>query len=127
MRLLNIKIAGVDFLRYFIVVVTLIAWGGALAQTTAEDYFNRGNALLEKGDYDQAIADYTQALSINPQATEAYYNRGTAWYFKGDYDRAIADYNQALRINPQNAAAHYNRGLAWQSKGDYNLAARVSL
>jgi tetratricopeptide (TPR) repeat protein len=100
MRRLNLKNAAVDFVRYAIAVVALIAWSGALAQTTAEDNFKSGNAWRNKGDFDRAIADYNQALTINPQDAEAYNNRGNAWRNKGDFDRAIADYTQALRINP---------------------------
>jgi hypothetical protein len=52
MRQLNLKNTAVDFLRCVIVAATFMAWGGVLAQTTAEDYFNRGNAWADKGDYD---------------------------------------------------------------------------
>ena len=33
----------------------------------------------EKGEYDKAIADYNQALTIDPKDADAYYNRGNAW------------------------------------------------
>jgi tetratricopeptide (TPR) repeat protein len=117
MRQLNLKNAAVDFVRYAIAVVALIAWSGALAQTTAEDYVRSGIAWSHKRDFDRAIADYNQALSNNPQYAEAYSNRGFAWLNKLDYDRAIADYTQALRINPQLAGAYNNRGIAWGNKG----------
>jgi tetratricopeptide (TPR) repeat protein len=77
MRQLNLKNVAVDFVRSVIVTVTLLAWGGALAQTTAEDYVKSGNAWFSKGDFDRAIADYTQALRINPQNTQAKENLAT--------------------------------------------------
>jgi tetratricopeptide (TPR) repeat protein len=122
MNALEFKNAAADFVRCFIVAVTLLAWSGALAQTTAEDYVKSGQAWDGKGDYDRAIADYNQALRIDPQNAWAYNNRGIAWRNKGDYDRAIADYNQALRIDPQNAWAYNNRGIARRNKGDYDRA-----
>jgi tetratricopeptide (TPR) repeat protein len=55
--------------------------------------------------YDRAMADYTQAIRIDPNDASPYTNRGNAYYFKGDYDRAIADYEAALRIDPNDANA----------------------
>jgi tetratricopeptide (TPR) repeat protein len=35
-------------------------------RAAADDALERGNAYADKGDYDRAIADFTQALRINP-------------------------------------------------------------
>jgi tetratricopeptide (TPR) repeat protein len=75
-----------------------------------------------KAVYDRAIADYTQALRLDPNIALAYNNRGMAYAGKGDYDRAIADYTQALRLDPNIALAHNNRGMAYADKGDYDWA-----
>ena len=83
----------------------------------AAGYNKRGIAWSEKRDYERAIADYNEALRLNPQYHFAYYNRGNAWRSKRDYERAIADYSEALRINPQYALAYANRGHTWVDKG----------
>ena len=46
-------------------------------------YVERGNAYSGKGQYDQAIADYSKALEINPRYAMAYNNRGVACLFLG--------------------------------------------
>jgi tetratricopeptide (TPR) repeat protein len=58
------------------------------------------NGYLKKGDDDRAIADYDQALKLDPNYALAYNNRGNAHFLKKNYDRAIADYDQAIRIDP---------------------------
>jgi tetratricopeptide (TPR) repeat protein len=71
----------------------------------ADAYYNRGYSYAEKGEFDQAIADYTEAVMLNPVDDKAYYDRGNAWLKKGDSVRARADWEEALRINPGNADA----------------------
>jgi tetratricopeptide (TPR) repeat protein len=38
---------------------------------------------MNKGNYDQAIADYTKAISLDPNSKDAYNNRGNLWATKG--------------------------------------------
>ena len=93
---------------------------------------NRGVAYRAKGDHDRAIADYDEAIRLDPKDAVAYSNRGIAYKDKGDYDRAIADYNEAIGLDPKNAVAYNNRGVAYNAKGDpdraiadYNEAIRL--
>ena len=81
-------------------------------------HYNRGIAWRAKGDYDRAIADYDQALRLDPKHEDAYVNRGAAWSDKGDLDRAIADYTEAIRLDRANAYSLYGRGVAKLKKGD---------
>jgi Flp pilus assembly protein TadD len=96
-------------------------------------YNNRGSAYGKKGENDRAIADYNEALRLNPKLASAYNNRGLAYSKKGENDRAIADHNEALRLDPKFASAYNNRGLAYSEKGendraiaDYNEALRLN-
>lgn len=43
---------------------------------TAETYFKKGVAKEELKDYKGAIAEYDNAININPKYSKAYYNRG---------------------------------------------------
>ena len=72
--------------------------------------------------YDPAIADYTEALRLNPRDEALYYNRGNAHYCKAEYDRAIADYTEAVRLDPRNAWAFGNRGKAHALRGEHGRA-----
>jgi tetratricopeptide (TPR) repeat protein len=92
---------------------------GTTVEGLAEAYFWLGWLYQgPMGNSDKAIADYEQALKLQPDYAKAYYNRGLAYYRKGDYDRAIADFTQALKLQPDYATAYYNRGNAYYSKGD---------
>ena len=85
-------------------------------------YNNRGNVYTDQEEYDQAIADYSEALQRDPDFEIAYNNRGVAFANQGEYDRAIADYNEALQHEPDYSVAYNNRGNAYTEKGEYDRA-----
>ena len=96
-------------------------WTG---RNQAVNYTNRGNAYRDKRDLDHAIADYNEAIRLDPEHIMAFNNRGVTYSYKGDLDRALADYNEAIRINPKFAMAFGNRGSAYSDKGDLDRAIR---
>jgi hypothetical protein len=85
-------------------------------------FCNRGHALIEKREYDRAIADLNRAIVIDPGYACSYNNRGRAFGFKGDFDRALADYNQAIRLDPKFALPYNNRADVWLHNGDLDRA-----
>jgi tetratricopeptide (TPR) repeat protein len=108
--------------RRIAVCTQIINKGGESDKNLARAYFNRGIAHKAKGDLDRAIADYTEAIRLDPKSDAAYHNRGVAQRDKGDLDRAIADYTEAIRLNPKSDAAYHNRGVAHKAKGDLDRA-----
>ena len=72
-----------------------------------------------------AIADYTDVISLNPDTTilsNAYYNRGRACWKKGDNDRAIADYTKAIELDPGDSHFYLVRGIVYHSQQEYDRA-----
>jgi tetratricopeptide (TPR) repeat protein len=88
-----------------------------MADMDANAYYNRG---LNEEDCDQAIADFDEAIKINPNWANVYDSRGCMYCSKKDYDKAIADFNEAIRINPKESVFYRHRGDAYGDKGDYN-------
>jgi tetratricopeptide (TPR) repeat protein len=75
-------------------------------------YYYRGLAYREKGQYAQAIADYSKSIEVLPSPS-TYYSRGRAYGDKGQYKQAISDYSKAIELNPSYALAYSNRGIAY--------------
>ena len=92
----------------------------------------RGAELSRSGQHDLALADYDQAIRIEPKAASIYTGRANVYSAKGDSDRAIADFGQAIRLDPRFTLAYFDRGNAHATKGtmdaaiaDYSQAIRL--
>ncbi|MYB64142.1 tetratricopeptide repeat protein [Candidatus Poribacteria bacterium] len=81
-----------------------------------EDYIKRGNAYSYIGEYDKAIADYSEVIKLRPDCAEAYSHRAKAHLKKTDFDKAIEDYTKAIELNPQDVDAYYARGKLYDMK-----------
>ena len=88
----------------------------------ASAYNWRGIIWNEKGNLDQAMADYNKSIEIDASSTHPYINRGIIWQKKQDFDRAINDFNEAVRLDPTSCLARLNRGRTWRKKKEYDKA-----
>ena len=87
-----------------------------------EAFYEHGVAHYNKGQYEEAISDFTKAVEISPKFAGAYCYRGITYAKKGQYEEAISDYNIALEINSKDIQAYNNRGIAYRIKGQYDEA-----
>ena len=93
--------------------------GGELAQA----YVSRGLIYIRfKADWDRAIADYDEALKLNPKIAGAYTGRAAANLRKGNIDRALPDLNEGLRLDPKSPGIHNVFGYYYNKKGDHERA-----
>jgi len=63
----------------------------------AIDYYNRGMAYTETGDYKKAIDEFSESLRLNPAHIKSLLMRGNAYFGAGEKDKAKADFDEYLR------------------------------
>jgi tetratricopeptide (TPR) repeat protein len=100
-----------------------LAGGGVSNYPLQASWFrNRGLVYDRKGESEQAIREFDEAIRINPADPLSYLDRGMTYKGKKDYDRAIADYAEAIRLDPRWADAYFNRANAFKAMKDYDRA-----
>jgi tetratricopeptide (TPR) repeat protein len=83
----------------------------------------RGNSHSAKEENDLALADYEEAIRLDPRNAAAYDNRAMMLQNKGDRSEAMKDFNEAIRLNPRHALAYCNRGFLFYAEGEIDPAA----
>ena len=85
-------------------------------------YYNRASAYYNKGDYDKALADYSQALTLAPKSWLIYYDRAQVQYVAGNFRDALADATKSAELNANWAPALSLRGLIQEKLGAKDAA-----
>lgn len=73
--------------------------GFSKSATLAAEYADKGAAHFEAGEFEQAIAQFTEAIRAEPNNASFFLQRGDVHYAIEKYDMAIADYSAALRLD----------------------------
>ena len=92
------------------------------AKEKADDYEARASVYERIGDTDRSIADYSQAIQLDPKLAHAYLGRGWVYRRKGGLDKALADFSEAIRLGLKDAFTYTTRGDIYNSKGETDKA-----
>ena len=80
---------------------------------------NLGIALSQHMEIDEAIANFKEAIKLQPHYAEAHSNLGSALSDRGNFELAVAHYKEALRLKPGYAEAHNNLGNTLSEQMDF--------
>jgi tetratricopeptide (TPR) repeat protein len=89
---------------------------------TAGRFFSRGRLHHARGEYADAIRDFTECVRRDPSAFMSVVHRARVWMDSGEHSKAIADADEALRIQPGCAPALQVRAEARLRGQDYERA-----
>jgi len=88
----------------------------------AETFNNRGCALQQLEQYDEALASYNKAIAIKSNYAEAYNNKGLTLQQLKRYEDALENFRKALAFKPDYVAAYYNQSAVLRSLRRYEEA-----
>jgi tetratricopeptide (TPR) repeat protein len=84
---------------------------------TAEDHYYAGIDLFGEGKLAEAIGEYTRALELNPQFSDALHGLAQAYHAQQDFDRTIETAQRILALDPEDILAWTTISRAYQRKG----------
>jgi len=73
--------------------------------------------MLEMGEYDEAIEEFEEVVSMQSEA-QRYYDLGCTYLVREKFGKAIVAFQKALRINDLFAEAYQGLAEAYKGKGD---------
>jgi serine/threonine protein kinase/Flp pilus assembly protein TadD len=84
--------------------------------------YQLGWGLRDKGQTEEALAEFLEALRLQKDDPDAHNCRGVALADKGQLDEAIDEYHEAIRLQKDDPVAHNNLGITLYRKGQLDEA-----
>lgn len=89
----------------------------------AAKFRNAGIASMVKGNRLEAIGNFSSAIQLDPEYSDAYRRRGAAQSDLGNHDQAITDFTRAIGLTPKETILYLCRGSEYLLfKKDYDAA-----
>ena len=89
--------------------------------SSAREHLEAGRELLLKSAYNEAIAELSMAVSLDPKLTEAHNLLGVAFDKKGFGERAKESFERAVKLE-EDAETLNNLGFSFYQSGNYRAA-----
>lgn len=105
------------FLIAIITMVSICAFG-----QNGKKYFKAGNEFVDNLKYEEAIAQYTSAIGLEPSNSNYYFVRGKAYEKLLKYEEAKADYEKAIIFEPKDVDAIISLGAVCNKLGKFDEA-----
>lgn len=83
-----------------------------------------GWSYFQKGDHNQALNYYRQAIEVDNKYYPAHLNLGVTYLEAKKYELAIESFKQAITLSPKAPAPHLNLGIAYIQTAKYEEAVR---
>jgi len=106
----------------FILLFASITLNVFAQKENGQSFYIAGNNKLENGNIEGAIAEFDQAIKLDPKNVKYIDKRAYCRVQIEDYKGAIEDYNLVIDENSNNAPAHISRGTAKKKLKDFSGA-----
>ena len=119
-----------------------LACGGTVTASAVQQHLEAGESYYRQGnrrgveyrsypEYELAAAEYSKAIALAPDCSEAFDDRANAYRNSGFFERALVDYNRAIELEAK--ATYFNdRGLNYalmrryrEAISDFSAALRI--
>ena len=102
--------------------VLLFATASADKLQRSQDQFEKGLRFIESNDYEQALAAFEQAATLNPRSSDAIFNLANTLRELSRLDDAKREYKRCVRVDPQHADCFFNLGITYRRTDELELS-----
>ncbi|MGR6087029.1 MAG: tetratricopeptide repeat protein [Arcticibacter sp.] len=104
--------------------ISLIYSSGSMfgQDSTAYDYFKKGEYHIANADYEIAVVQISKAISLDASDANFFLQRGFCFNILKKHEEAIADFSSAIILVPNNKFAYLSRGSAKNKTGQFESA-----
>lgn len=81
-----------------------------------------GTSIQRFLDFDKAIADYSQSISLDPEFPDAWFQRGIVYLNQFKPEKGLPDLDRAIQLYPKYSFYYFGRAEYFMREGKYNLA-----
>ncbi len=92
------------------------------ANAKALAYQYRGNARMDAGAFQQAIADFSESIRLKSTSSPAFAGRARAKFSARDFPGAVADFSEAIRHSPNASELYIERGHVYLLLGNLDAS-----
>jgi len=89
------------------------------------NHIQQGNEMMQKRQYEEAIAEYREASEINPEMAEPHNLIGICYFQLGKFRQAKDEFLKAIGMNPSFASAYNNLGTVYHAQSNYEEAIKA--
>jgi len=108
--------------RILPVIILMLATVTTGYGQSAKKFFKAGDDFFKVRKFEDAIVQYTSAISLKPEDYKAYVARASAYERINRFAEAADDYERALVFNDKDAELHYLAGRAYFKSEKYGSA-----
>lgn len=105
------------FLVLSMALLTISAYG-----QNGKKFYKAGNEFVDNLKYEDAIAQFTSAIGVEPSNADYYYARGKAYVALLKNNEAKSDFEKAIVFEPKNVDALVSLGAVCNKMGDFTNA-----
>lgn len=102
---------------FWLIVTFLVCFTPSKAQFNKAYFFYKGEELISRGNYADAIPILNTLLNVDSTIHEAWFLRGVARYYQNDLVGAGNDFSKCLNINPLFSQAYQYNAMVLQQLG----------
>jgi tetratricopeptide (TPR) repeat protein len=81
-----------------------------------------GTSIQRFFNFDQAIADFSRSIQLDPKFPDAWFQRGIVYLNQFKPEKGLPDLDQAIKLYPKYSYYYFGRAEYYMREGKFNLA-----